>query len=101
MSEDQREKEFKLKKKIAKKHPNFVEVVEGLSAADLKQSMSKYARYAVEVRMALKNDETIQNTEAALKELKGPYNDTLKALKEKMDYVYMLLKDKEGLLSDG
>jgi len=101
MSEDQRDKEFKLKKKIQKKHPNFVEVVESQSAADLKQSMSKYARYAVEVRMALKSDETIQGAEAALKELKGPYNDTLTALKEKMDYVYILLKEQEGLLSDG
>lgn len=99
--EDQRTKEFKLKKKLQKKHPNFVEVAEAMSLQELKGSMSKYARYKVEVEQALKNDEEIVRLNETLKELKAPYRDTLTALKEKMQYIYILLKEQEGLVSDG
>lgn len=94
MSNLTQEQAVKLKKKMQKEYPNFVEVTDVMTLSELKKSMSKYANYAEETKLALKCDEEINNHKEVVKELSAPYKDALKALNAKMAYVHIAMKDK-------
>jgi hypothetical protein len=84
-----------VKKKMQKKDTTFTDSVDGLPAADLKANILIYSKHLHDTEMALKNDEDIQRTSEELKELKAPYSETSKMLKEKINYLHIILKDKE------
>ena len=87
--------EAALKKKMQKLDPTFTDSVDGLTAADLKANILLYAKHQHDTDMALKNDEQIKSVSEELKELKAPYTEVQKKLKAKMQYLHLLLKDKE------
>jgi len=83
-----------LKKKVQKDNPTFTDSVDGLTVADLEKNMLMYAKHKEDTEMALKEDDEIRDTQEKLKELKGPYNDATKALKMKMAYINILIREK-------
>jgi hypothetical protein len=87
--------EASLKKKMQKDDPLFTDSVDGLPAEDLKKNILQYAKHQHDVEMALKNDEGIKDLQEQLKEMKAPYSETLKKLKQKLSYLHIILKDKE------
>jgi len=95
MSNLTQEQAVKLRKKMQKEYPNFVEVIDVMQVSELKQAMSKYANYSEETKMALKCDEEINALKEQVKELSAPYKDALKALNAKMAYVHICLKEKD------
>jgi hypothetical protein len=84
-----------LKKKMQKKDSIFTDSVDGLPAADLKQNILLYSKHLHDTEMALKNDEEIKQVQEQLKEMKAPFTETMKMLKEKINYLHLILKDKE------
>ena len=48
------------------------------------------------VNEVLRNSKEIKDAQEQLKELKGPYSDMLKALKLKMSYIHILMKEQSG-----
>jgi hypothetical protein len=84
-----------LKKKMQKKDSTFTDSVDGLPATDIKQNILLYSKHLHDTEMALKNDEDIKEAQEALKEMKAPYTETMKMLKEKINYLHLILKDKE------
>jgi len=84
-----------IKKKMQKSDPTFTDSVDGLPAADVKQNILIYSKHLHDTEMALKNDEEVQETAEILKELKAPYTETSKMLKSKIQYLHLILKDKE------
>ena len=84
-----------LKKKMQKKDPTFTDSVDGLPAPELKQNILLYSKHLHDTEMALKNDEEIKQVQEELKEMKAPYTETMKMLKEKINYLHLILKDKE------
>lgn len=85
-----------LMKKIEKIHQGFADTVEGLPTKDLENNMLMYAKHAEDTLEALRKSKEIKDAQEQLKELKGPYSDTLKALKLKMAYLNLLIKEKNG-----
>jgi len=85
-----------LKKKVQKDNPSFTDTVDGLTMVDLDKNLLMYAKHKEETEMQLREDEAIKNAQEALKELKAPYSDALKALKFKMAYLSILMKEKSG-----
>lgn len=83
-----------LKKKVQKDNPSFTDSVDGLTVTDLEKNLLMYAKHKEDTEMALKEDEEIKDTQEKLKELKGPYSDALKALKLKMAYLNILIREK-------
>ena len=84
-----------LKKKMQKKDPTFTDSVDGLPAPDVKANILVYSKHLHDTEMALKNDDEIKDLQEQLKELKAPYTETSKMLKEKINYLHLILKDKE------
>jgi hypothetical protein len=84
-----------VKKKLQKKDSTFTDSVDGLSAVDLKANILIYSKHLHNTEMALKNDDEIRDMSEQLKELKAPYSETSKMLKEKINYLHIILKDKE------
>jgi len=93
MSED-RSKELVLKAKCQKKHPDFTNSQDGMSATELEKNLLRYARYREETIMAQSKDETLRQAKEAVTELGAPYKETLAALKLKMAYLNVLLEEK-------
>lgn len=85
-----------IKKEIQNKHSDFAEAVDRLSVSDLEQRLLNYAKETERVIAAFENDQEIIALSEKLKELKGPYNDTKKALQLKMRYINLLIAEKGG-----
>lgn len=83
-----------LKKKMQKEEPTFTDSVDGLPAADIKANILIYAKHQHDSELALALDEEIQQASEDLKQLKGPYTDTIKKLKAKIKYLHLILEDK-------
>ena len=83
-----------IKKKMQKSDSIFCDAVEGLLPEDLKKHILIYAQHQHDTAQALKTDEQISNTADLLKELKAPYSEVLKKLKDKITYLHILLKEK-------
>lgn len=94
MSEDN-SKELAIKDKVQKDYPEFTDSVDSLKLADLESNMLQMAKYREETEMAKKKDEELEKAKAEVKELQAPYNDALKALKLKMAYLGLLIKDRK------
>lgn len=84
-----------MKKKLQKKDPVFTDSVDGLPAPDLKQNILLYSKHMHDTEIALKNDDEIKDVQGQLKEMKAPYRETMKMLKQKINYLHLILKDKE------
>lgn len=91
---DLKAEKFKLSKKLNDLQHGFTDGIDGLNLKDLESNLLKYAKHQEETIMALKNSAEIKEAQENLKELKGPYQDALKAIKLKLAYIHLLIKDK-------
>lgn len=87
---------FDLEKKLSKVHHGFTDSVAGLPVKELEQNLLMYAKHREDTLTALKENKDIKDTQEALAELKGPYNDMINALKLKTAYIHLLIKEKNG-----
>jgi len=94
MSKDKKNDPAAIKKKMQKADAIFTDAVDGLLPEELKKNILVYAQHQHETQQALQNDEQITDTAELLTELKAPYNEVLKKLKEKLTYLHILLKEK-------
>lgn len=86
----------KLRKKIQKEYPDFVEAVSGMSVQQLESRLTTMAKHRIKTKQAKKEDEKLSEVAAIKAELEAPYNDTLKALDVQSEYVALLIKEKGG-----
>ena len=91
---DKKREDFE--KKMRKEHGEFVDVVQGMSVEDLDSRLLGLAKHQEEVDEAISSNEQILLMKERLKELVGPFKDTKKALKMKMKYLHLLIKEKGG-----
>ena len=96
MEMEKSNKKLDFRQKVAKEHPEFIAVVDGMSLEDLDGRLLSLAKHQEEVAEALANHEQINKLKEQLKELKADFNDTQKALKMKMKYIHLLIKEKGG-----
>lgn len=85
-----------IEKKIEKIHHGFAATVAGLSLKDLEKNLLMYAKQSEETQQELRNSKEIKDAQENLKELKSPYSDMLKALKLKMSFIHILMKEQSG-----
>lgn len=83
-----------IEKKLEKIHQGFTDTVAGLTVKDLEVNILMYAKHSDDTQEFLKKNEAIKSAQEQLKELKGPSLDMLKALKLKMSYLHLLIKEK-------
>jgi hypothetical protein len=78
----------------------FVNSVVGLSVGDLNVKLSTLSKNQEEVResleAAMEDGEPLKEALNEVAQLKGPFSDAKKLLKQKSSYVYQLLKEKGG-----
>ena len=86
----------KLRKKIQKEYPDFVEAVNGMSVLQLEARLNTMAKHRIKTKQAKKEVEKLNEVAAIKAELESPYNDTLKALDIQSEYVALLIKEKGG-----
>lgn len=89
------DKELALIKKVQKEFPHFVNGLGGLSVEELDRNVSIYANHREENLLARDADEELSRAKELKKELEAPYNDAEKALKLKLTYLHLLIKDKK------
>jgi len=89
-------KELTVLKKVQKDYPEFADSSDGLPLEELRKNLGIYSKYAQETIMAREKDEELQIARDNVKELAGPYNDTLKALKLKLAYINIRMDEKKG-----
>lgn len=89
-------KTFDFKKKVGKKYPTFVESLDGLSVQDLEKNMLIYSKHKENTELAQKLDLELQEAKDRVTELKGPYTDALSALKLKLAFINILIKEGSG-----
>jgi len=97
-------KKFKVKltkeQKWAQANEEFVNTVVGLSVSDLNVKLSSLSKDLEEVHESVEKlmepGKAMYEAKQAYDNLKGPFNDSKKLLKQKTKYVYRLLKDKGG-----
>lgn len=93
------EKELKLKQKVQKDFPEFIDVVEHMDLDDLEKKLLGYAKHREETLQFQAKDEALHMAKERVAELNGPYKDTLGALKQKCAYIHLLMaeiKQKNG-----
>lgn len=94
MSEDNTQ-ELLLRTKAQKDYPEFTDSVDNAKLEDLEANLLRYAKYREETEMAKKKDEDLDKAKNLVKELQGPYNETLKALKVKTAYLGLLIEERK------
>ena len=81
--------------KIKKSLPEgFADTLESMDTAGLKVEVARLALYIEETEEARDSNETICALKSQLKDLTGPFSDTLKVLKNKIRYIYLLLEER-------
>lgn len=88
------EKEEKLVKKIQKEFPDFYDSLQTADLDDLKAKLTTHAKHREETEKAKEECVPLNEAKDKVKELQGPFNDTLKALKLRMKYIYLLMNEK-------
>lgn len=81
----------KLKRKVEKDFPEFSNAMSGLCEEELKTNLQIYAKHCEDTKLAKSQDTELNNAKEVVKELAGPYNDTLRALNLKLAYINLKL----------
>jgi hypothetical protein len=97
------EKNWKFKKKIEKAYPHFVESLNLQDVKSLEYNLMMYAKQRGDMELALQMDKKIKELKEKEKEFKDrrtelekPYKDSLKNIKDKLDYILLNLKERKG-----
>lgn len=91
---EDKSKEIAIKTKCEKDYPEFTDALNGLDLETLKKNLSKYAEYREETLLAKDKDADLREAKDKAKFLAAPYNDALKAIKLKLAYLHVLIKEK-------
>ncbi|HLD91642.1 MAG TPA: hypothetical protein VI911_11645 [Patescibacteria group bacterium] len=84
------------KKKVLKKFPSFVESIQNLGSQDLEKNLLIYSKHREDSELAQKLDTELQSAKENVTFLAGPYRDAIGALKMKMAYINMLIREANG-----
>jgi len=87
------DKKEALKTKVEKEYPEFVDSLQGSGKESLDQNLLIYAKYREEAELGKKEDEGLQEAQERARELAKPYNDAIKALKEKLAYINIRIEE--------
>lgn len=87
---------LKALKKLSKENPEFVSMTEAMSVDELKKEISLRAQQRESVLQAKSEDEQLTELKEQVKELSAPYNESSNALKLKITFLYLLLKQQSG-----
>jgi len=91
-------KKTDIKTQAQKEFPDFVDAVDRLSVTELDSRLLAYAKEVENTRTSLEENATINKLKEDLKQAKGPFNDTQKALRVKMKYLMSLIAEKGGIV---
>ena len=72
----------------------FADTVEAAQNDELKRTVSQLALYIEKVEEERDTNETISALKNQLMELRGPFTDTIKVLKAKIRFIYLLLESR-------
>lgn len=86
----------KLLKRLQKENPEFVASVESMSLDELKKEISLKSQQKEEVKASQKEDEQLNEAKELVKELNAPYRESLKALSDKITFIYLTMKNVSG-----
>ena len=86
----------KVKSTAEKKHKDFTDAVASLSVEEMKKRITAFRFHEAETERFLKENEVIVQARDNLKELTSPSKDTLKAIKEKTQYLIALIDEAGG-----
>lgn len=84
-------KVHKMKKKVEKNYPEFVDAISGLSLGELKEKLLRYTFESEKVQRAKEADEKLQEAAELKSELEAPYKSALDAIKLKSRYIMELI----------
>lgn len=93
------DEKLKLEKKLDKVHHGFADMVNGLNVKDLEANLLLHSKYREDTLSDLANNKKIKDAQEQVKELKGPYQDMINALKLKTAYINILIRERTGQLS--
>ena len=85
---------LKKREALEKKNPEFVDEVVRLTADQLEARIVSLAKHQAEVEQAKEDDLELAQASELAKDLNAPYKDSLKAVKEKTQYLLHLLAEK-------
>lgn len=90
------ERKLAIKAKVEKEHPQFVDGLNGANLEALEKSLTIYAKYREEAELGRQEDEELLRAKEHAKELARPYNEAIKALKEKLAYINVLIDERKA-----
>jgi hypothetical protein len=87
-------KQAKLEKAINEIDSTFVGEVRGMTLVQCKDRLSKLSLDAQAVVMAKENDQELEDARANVKEMSSPYRESLKKLRQKIDFLLTVMEEK-------
>jgi len=95
--------DVKMKTKVQKQFPDFVEMVDAMNVEALEDRLNIYAKEQEKVKKAKEADVDLKNAKELAKnakelasELAAPYNEAKKAIDLKTSYIISLIGEKGG-----
>ena len=88
-------KQAKLEKAINETDSTFVGEVRGYTLVQCKDRLSKLSLDAQAVVQAKENDDELTAVKEEVKEMGAPYRESLKKLRQKIDFLVSILEEKD------
>jgi len=88
--------DVKMKTKVQKQFPDFVEMVDSMNVDALEDRLNIYAKELEKVKKAQEADTDLSNAKELVSELGAPYRDAKKAIELKTSYIISLIGEKGG-----
>jgi hypothetical protein len=88
--------DVKMKTKVQKQYPDFVDMVDSMTVDQLEDRLNIYAKEQEKVKKAKEADMDLKNAKELASELGAPYADAKKAIDLKTSYIISLIGEKGG-----
>ena len=85
----------KLEKEISKHNESFCSEARGMTLTQVKDSLARESLGLQSIIDAMKDDDTIGDLKAQLKELTAPYRETAKKTKQKIEFLVAMIEEKQ------
>jgi len=72
----------------------FAETADSAKTEELRSMVSRFALDMSKIEEERKNNEAIKSAKEAMKELVGPYSETISVLKKKIRYIAQILEER-------
>ena len=90
------EKNWKFKEKMRKSYPEFVDSLNENDVESLERNLLIYAKHRSDTELAQKMDKELQEAKELARQLNAPYSEALKAIKAKIEYIHLVMKERKG-----